>query len=157
MRRKFKARCPCQIHLLRSRFGYPSVLSKVSPSNRVTLHKRISEETWRVLAFADFPHKKPFRRKRARRQEEDENERTRRACCTSKIRATQKRRGRAPYRACDAELAARVSKLAFSLSRLEVSDYFGIVGARHPIIHSASAFFSFPFPRKVESPRSAFL
>lgn len=64
-----------------------------------------------------------------------------RPCYISKIRAT-KKKGTAPYRACDAELAARVSKLAFSLSRLQVSDYFRNIGA----CHLASTFLLFPFP-----------
>lgn len=74
-------------------------------------------------------------------REERENERV----VLSKIRATWQRRGPAPYRACARvpELAARVSKLAFSLSRLQVSDYFGNVGARRPA-HSAAAFLRVP-------------
>lgn len=63
-----------------------------------------------------------------------------RPCYISKIRATKEKKGTAPYRACDAELAARVSKLAFS--RFQVSDYFGNVGACAIQLR----LLSFPFP-----------
>lgn len=60
-----------------------------------------------------------------------------------KLERREEEKGTAPYRACNAELAARVSKLAFSLSRLEVSDYFENASARPNPVHSTSAFFSF--------------
>lgn len=79
-----------------------------------------------------------------RRVERERNERTS-VLYSLKLERTWQRRGRAPYRACARvpELAARVSKLAFSLSRLQVSDYFGNVGARRPA-HSAAAFLRVP-------------
>lgn len=71
-------------------------------------------------------------------EEEEDGTMLERPCYISKIRATKEKKGTAPYRACDAELAARVSKLAFSLSRLQVSDYFLGTSVRAP--------FSFGFP-----------
>lgn len=64
-----------------------------------------------------------------------------------KLERREEEKGTAPYRACNAELAARVSKLAFSLSRLEVSDYFENASTRPNSVHSTSAFFSFFSPR----------
>lgn len=77
------------------------------------------------------------RRKEKRKEEED-------GTCSSdhvislKLERRGRRRGRLLIEPATPSLAARVSKLAFSLSRLQVSDYFGNVGAFAP--------FSFGFP-----------